>query len=131
MDIDFARLIPLWISLLGAPHQAPHFVRLLFLDPPQRHRQHHAQRQPAPQLHFAHAPNRMQLKPERDVHSAVDSFDSRPLVVFFSPFVAGAVYRGKDPPLFRQRDAYPLRHRALCPSLALDAILLSRASLLR
>ncbi len=99
MAYDFVRPIPFWVSLLGTPHQTPHVVRLLFFDSSKRHRQHHAQRQPAPQLHFAHASYRMQFNPERDVQSAVDPFDGRPLIVFFSPFVAGAVNRGKDPPI--------------------------------
>ncbi len=99
----FVRLIPLWISPLGACRQAPHFVRLLFLNS--------GHRQSTPRLHFAHAPNGVQFKSERYVQSAVAPLDCRPIVVFFSPFVAGAINRCEDPPVLRQWDANPLPHR--------------------
>jgi len=51
-----------FFSLIAAlcRHQASHLLGLVFLDAPQRHRQHDAQGKPAPQLHFRHAGNGMQ-----------------------------------------------------------------------
>jgi len=83
----------LFFSLIAAlcRHQASHLLGLVFLDAPQRHRQHDAQGKPAPQLHFRHAGNGMQFKAKGYIQPAVHALHGRSFVIFFLPFVAGTV----------------------------------------
>ena len=105
-----------------AANQAPHAFLLLLSHPPQRHRQHHAQRQAAAYSHLPQPSNGVPFKSKRNVQAAVYPLHRSPAPVFLRPCVALPGNRREDPPVHRERHPHPSGHGALFPPLTRDPV---------